>query len=456
MISALQLLAMADDPRRGLPSVDALLSDSRLRGVEANGLLTEITRETLKAARAAIARGASAPAPDELVANVLRRLDDAMRPPLRPLINATGVIIHTNLGRAPLAEAAITAMRDVSAGYSNLEYDLDAGRRGSRHDILEPLLARLTGAEAAMAVNNNAAAVLLALSALAAGKEVIISRGQLVEIGGGFRIPDVMRQSRAKLVEVGTTNRTRASDYDAAVGPKTAAIMRVHASNFRIVGFAEEPSLDEIAAVARARGLLLLDDLGSGSLLDTAKYGLPPEPTVQASVATCADVIMFSGDKLLGGPQGGLIVGRKAAIDRMKRHPLARAVRLDKASIAGLAATLAIYLRGAAEQEIPVWRMIALPLDTIAARANAIAASTGASVVDGRSMIGGGSLPEASLPTRLVAVDAPGRRAAAIAARLRQRDVVPRIEDGRVLLDPRTIDPDEDAAVIDALCAATA
>jgi L-seryl-tRNA(Ser) seleniumtransferase len=432
-----------------LPSVDALLADPRLQNNGARELVTQITRETLDEARAAIALGDTAPESAALVVEIARRVEAALASPLRPLINATGVILHTNLGRAPLADEAIAAMAEVAA-YSDLEYDITSGKRGSRHGILEPLLCRLTGAEAAMAVNNNASAVLLALSALAAGREVVISRGQLVEIGGGFRIPDVMRQSRAKLVEVGTTNRTRAADYVAAVGPKTAALMRVHSSNFKIVGFAESATLDEIAAIARDRGVLLIDDLGSGCLLDTARFGLPPEPTPQASVATGADVAMFSGDKLLGGPQGGLIVGSSDAIEKMKRHPLARAVRLDKASIAGLAATLRIYLEGAAVEKIPVWCMIALPMEALDARAQTMASAIGgASVIDGRSMIGGGSLPEESLPTRLVALETSRRRSAtSIASRLREQRVIARLEDGRVLLDPRTIAPEDDHAVV--------
>ena len=441
---------MTDNPYRELPSVDALLAEARLSHHGAAELVTQITREALDDARALIAGGGAAPSQDAIADDIMRRLAEALRLPLRRLINATGVILHTNLGRAPLADEAIGAMAEVSGGYSDLEFDITTGKRGSRHGILEPLLCRLTGAEAAMTVNNNAAAVLLALSALASGKEVVISRGQLVEIGGGFRIPDVMRQSRAKLVEVGTTNRTRASDYDAAIGPKTAALMRVHSSNFKIIGFAESASIEEMTAVARARGVLLLDDLGSGCLLDTAEFGLSLEPTPQASIAAGADIAMFSGDELLGGPQGGLIVGKREPIEKMKRHPLARAMRLDKASIAGLAATLRIYLEGAAVEKIPVWRMIALPLGAIDVRAQAMTSAIGdASVIDGRSMIGGGSLPEESLPTRLVALNARrGINATAFAARLRERGVVARVEDGRVLLDPRTIAPDDDGAVV--------
>jgi len=435
------------NPYRALPSVDALLAEPSLKRLNNRELAAGIAREAIEAARLAIADGGEQPSRASIAADAARRAERALEAPLRPLINATGVILHTNLGRAPLAEEAIEAMAGVSRGYSNLEYDAGTGRRGSRHDILEPLLCRLTGAEAAMAVNNNAAAVLLALSALAANREVVISRGQLVEIGGGFRVPDVMRQSRARLVEVGTTNRTRAADYAAAITSKTAALMRVHPSNFRISGFAESVEVGEMGALARGHGVLLIDDVGSGCLLDTARYGLPPEPTPQASIAAGAHVVLFSGDKLLGGPQGGLVAGARGAIERMRRHPLARAVRLDKASIAGLAATLRLYADGRAEERVPVWRMIAMPLAELEARARAIASAIGgAEVRAGSSMIGGGSLPEAGLRAALVAL--PGARAASgVAARLRARGVVPRIEDGRVLIDPRTIAPGDDARV---------
>ena len=433
---------------RSLPSLDRLTSDARLGGHQARTLITALSREVLDDVRARIAGGESAPSFDAILDEVALRLEHQLRPPLRAMINATGVIIHTNLGRAPLAEEAIEAMVAVSRGYSNLEFDAETGARGSRHAILEPLLCRLTGAEAAIAVNNNASAVLLALAALARGKEVLLSRGQLVEIGGGFRIPDVMRQSRAKLVEVGTTNRTRVADYEAAASPKTAAILRVHPSNFKIIGFTEQAELGELAALAQRLGVLLIDDIGSGCLLDTTAYGLAAEPMPQASIAAGADIVMFSGDKLLGGPQGGLIVGRKQAIDRLKRHPLARAVRLDKASIAGLAATLRLYVDGSAAHRVPVWRMIAMPLDAIRDRAQVMAASIGdaARVIDGRSMIGGGSLPEESLPTCLVALRST-HGATTLAARLRERDVIARVEDRRVLLDPRTIAPEDDARV---------
>jgi L-seryl-tRNA(Ser) seleniumtransferase len=366
------------------------------------------------------------------------------------------VIIHTNLGRAPLSDETIAAMRQVSTGYSNLEFDLAAGERGSRYEHVESLVCRLTGAEAAMAVNNNAAALLLVLSCLAQGREVIISRGQLVEIGGGFRIPDVMRQSGARLVEVGTNNRTYVSDYEAALNGETAALMRVHTSNFRVTGFTASASLPELAGLAHARRLLLLDDLGSGCLLDTREFDIEQEPTAQQSLRAGSDLVLFSGDKLLGGPQAGIIAGRKDLVARLRRHPLARALRLDKATIAGLNATLQHYARGEALTKVPVWRMIATPLLEIERRARRLARAIGegATVVDARSMVGGGSLPEASLPTRALALAAPsGAELLRLGARLRQHDpaIVGRIEDDRLLLDPRTVQPTEDATLLRAL-----
>ena len=304
----------------------------------------------------------------------MRRLEAATRGTLLSVINATGVIIHTNLGRAPLSQAARQAMEAVAAGYSNLEYDLDVGERGSRYRHAEQLLCRLTGAEAALVVNNNAGAVFLALTALARGRSVIISRGQLVEIGGGFRIPDVLRQSGAQLVEVGTTNRTHLSDFRDAISLETALLLRVHTSNFKQIGFTAEVSLADMVALAHSVGLPVVDDLGSGTLLDTARYGLSAEPTVQDSVAAGADLVTFSGDKLLGGPQAGLIVGRASLIAELRQHPLTRALRVDKSTLAALQATLLHYARGEAEREVPVWRMIATPLEALAARAADLAA----------------------------------------------------------------------------------
>lgn len=442
------------DAYRRLPSVDRMLFNERLRPLadSAGDSLTELVRRTLADARDAIGRGSDAPSEEQIAELVLGLARLVLEPSLRPVINATGVIIHTNLGRSPLSDEAIEAMAAVSRGYSNLEFDLEAGERGSRHSHLEAALCQLTGAEAAMAVNNNASALLLVLSALAVEREVIVSRGQAVEIGGGFRIPDVMRQSGARLVGVGTTNRTYLRDYEGAITDDTAAIMRVHASNFRVVGFTAAPTLRDMARVAKEHGVLLLDDIGSGCLLDTTQFGLAPEPTVAESLGSGADLCLFSGDKLLGGPQAGIIAGRAELIERLRRHPLARAVRLDKASIAGLHATLLHYLRGEALVKVPVWRMIATPLGEIRRRARRWArAVPGAKVTDGRSMIGGGSLPEESLPTKLLSI--LGDNVTDLARRLRTGNpaVVARIEDGALLLDPRTVQPREDRALVAAL-----
>lgn len=444
---------------RSLPSVDRILSDERVRALSARcsaDTVVGLVREKLEAARRRIRAGDESPRLDEIVSGVVEGAEALLAPTLHPVINATGVIIHTNLGRAPLSEETLAAMTAVGRGYSNLEFDLEAGERGSRYVHLEEMLCRLTGAEAALAVNNNASAVLLTLSALAQGREVIVSRGQLVEIGGGFRIPDVMRQSGARLVEVGTTNRTYLDDYEAALSEDTAALMRVHASNFRVVGFTESVPLPDLARLARQHGLLLIDDLGSGCLLDTTGLDLTPEPTPQESLASGADVALFSGDKLLGGPQAGIIVGRRDIVAVLRRHPLARAMRMDKASIAGLAATLGHYLRGEAFEKVPVWRMIAAPLDALGRRARRWARAVGAqaAVVEGRSMVGGGSLPEEGLPTRLLAIPSrPRLTAEVMARRLRAHrpPVIPRIERDTLLLDPRTVDPRKDRVVLEAL-----
>jgi L-seryl-tRNA(Ser) seleniumtransferase len=451
------------NPFRQLPSVHRLLADERVRELTNGGefgIAALLVRQAIESARQAIAAGSSAPSEEQLVENVLGLATAVFQPSLRPVINATGVIIHTNLGRTPLSDDAIAALTAVSRGYSNLEFDLDAGERGSRYTHLESVLRQLTGAEGAIAVNNNASALLLTLSALAHGREVIISRGQAVEIGGGFRIPDVMLQSGAHLVEVGTTNRTYLRDYESAITPDTVAIMRVHASNFRVIGFTTSPSIHEIGSLTRKSDLLLLDDLGSGCLLDTAQFGLAPEPTVSQSISAGADLVLFSGDKLLGGPQAGVIVGREELIAQLRRHPLARAVRMDKATIAGLTATLHHYLRGDALTKVPVWRMIAMPVRDIERRARRWARAIGAParVVDGRSMVGGGSLPEESLPSKVVAIAGEGAFVAALAHRLRTADppVIARIEHDTLLLDPRTVRPDEDRALLAALQAALA
>ncbi len=374
-------------------------------------------------------------------------LEGHARGSLRPLINASGVVIHTNLGRAPLADAAIARISGIARGYTNLEYDLASGARGSRTMHAEPLIQSLTGAEAAVVVNNNAAAILLVLSALASGREVLISRGELVEIGGGFRVPDVMRQSGAILREIGTTNRTRVTDYTASVSPATALFLRVHPSNFRIEGFTERPSLVDLVTAAHAMQLPLIEDIGSGCLLDHHAG----EPSVQASIAAGVDLVCFSGDKLLGGPQCGLIAGRRDLIERLRPHPLRRAIRADKITFAALEATLAEYGAGRAAETIPVQRMLHLSADDVEARAQAVAAGLAASgwtvaLINGTSAVGGGSAPGLQLPTVLLSIARDGESPDATERWLRSLDppIIARIEHNRVVLDLRTVLPDQD------------
>jgi L-seryl-tRNA(Ser) seleniumtransferase len=432
-----------DNPLRSLPAVDQLLRLPTVTGwIKDYGrpLVLETLRATLDEARGGYAQAESMPGEAELLERVEGQLLAWTAPTLLPVINASGVILHTNLGRAPLSAAALQAVKSVSLGYSNLEYDLDKGGRGSRLTHAEALLRRLCGAEAALVVTNNAAAVLLALTVLARRRAVVIARSQLVEIGGGFRVPDVMKQSGARLLEVGATNRVHLSDYEEALEQKPALFLRAHRSNFRISGFTSEPGLDEIATLAKAAGISLVDDLGSGALLDTSRFGLGHEPTVQESVSAGADLVCFSGDKLLGGPQAGIIVGRAALVDRLKKHPLARAVRADKLCLAALSATLLHYLKDEAEREIPIWRMIAAPLADIERRAQAWAAFLGqGQVLPGESTVGGGSLPGDTLPTRLLALDVSGSNR--ILRRLRQAKipVIARTQDERIVLDPRTV-----------------
>ena len=435
---------MASVQPRDLPSVDRLLRDERLAGLPRE-LALQAARDVLDEARRATRDGGWPFSPQDLPRLVEDRVAQATRPRLRPVLNASGVIIHTNLGRAPLSPAALQAAEEASRGYSNLEYDLDKGERGSRHSLVTDLLRRLTGAEDALVANNNAAAMLLILSALAQGREAIISRGQLVEIGGGFRIPDVMRQSGVELIEVGTTNRTYAVDFEAAISPQTALLLRVHASNFLQVGFVHQPVLEELVGVGRAHDLPVVDDLGSGSLLDTTRFGLVREPMVQGSLAAGMTLVAFSGDKLLGGPQAGIIVGRASEVSRLRRHPLMRAIRPDKLTLAALGATLLHYVRGEAEREVPVWRMISAPLEALRARAENIAANVQGQVTETRSAIGGGSLPGQTQPSAAVALAADS--ADALATRLRRVEppVISRIEDGRVLLDLRSVLPEQDA-----------
>jgi len=442
---------------RNLPSVDRVLSGGRfvkLAEKYPHELLVAVIREQLDIERAAITNGKTGHDLEDIIAAVLQKMDAIFTPNLRRVINASGVILHTNLGRAPMSAEAIAAMDEVSHGYSNLEFELESGSRGSRHVHVEGLLCRLTGAEAGMIVNNNASAVLLGLSALAKRKEMIVSRGQAVEIGGGFRIPDVMQQSGAKLIEVGTTNRTYTRDFEQAITAKTAGVMRIHSSNFKLVGFTSEVTLEELAEVAKKHDILLLDDVGSGCFLDTAAYGLAPEPTVQQSVKAGA-LVFFSGDKLVGGPQAGIIVGEKQYIDRLKRHPLARAVRVDKTRLAGLAATLMHYLKGEALTKIPVWRMISMPLEDIEKRAKkwVEVAGSGANVISGETMVGGGSLPGGTLTTKIVALGGGNKAVQALAKKLRLLPIpiIGRIEKDGLLLDPRTVLPEEDGIITKAL-----
>ena len=448
------------NPYRGLPSVDRVLQHdavSALRERFPEALVTAQARAALDSARRLIRTVGAGEASDldRIAAAVVSRVEETAAPSLRAVINASGVILHTNLGRAPLPASAIAAMAAAGRGYSNLEFDLAAGERGSRLSHLDRLLQATTGAEAGLAINNNASALLFVLTAFASEREVIISRGQAVEIGGGFRIPDVCRQSGARLVEVGTTNRTRASDYGNAVGAETAALMRVHASNFKIVGFTEEPSLRELRSVASEHGILFLDDIGSGCLLDTSRFGLAPEPTPQESLAAGADLVLFSGDKLLGGPQAGIIVGRAALVDQLKRHPLARALRADKTTTAALAATLRHYVLGEAESAIPVWQMISATAAAMRARALAWQAALGTGQIEeSESMIGGGSLPGEGLPTYVLAI--PHGDPNRLAARLRagETPVVGRVAHESLLLDPRTVAEPEEGALLAAVRAA--
>jgi len=445
---------------RSLPSVDRLLFHPHVHGllsVYTREAVVDLAREVLEEARRRVASGEPAPPPDDLARRVAEEASRRWRGGPRPLINATGVILHTNLGRAPLSEDAIRAMIEAARGYCDLEMDVEEGERGSRQEHVRSLLCALTGAEDALVVNNNASAVLLGLAAIARGKEVLVSRGEAVEIGGGFRIPDVLRQSGATLVEVGTTNRTYISDYENAFTANTAAILRVHRSNFRLIGFTHEPSPEELVELGRAKGVPVLHDLGSGCLLDTTAFGLAHEPTPQESIRAGVDLVFFSGDKLLGGPQAGIVVGKRQWVRLLAKHPLARAVRIDKVSLAGLSATLLHYLKGEATAKIPVWRMVARPLGDLERTACLWKERIGpaAQVWRGESTIGGGSLPGETLPTWLVALSAEGFAGGAqeMARRLRRQTppVIARVQEGRVLLDPRTVLPGEEEALLAAV-----
>ena len=458
-------------PTRQIPSIDVLLQQPVIAARVAHAGRAAVV-DALRAAAEGWRTHAAAgdlPASDAtawITQEAERSLTASGAPSLRSVINATGVILHTNLGRAPLAAAAVARAADIAQGYSNLEYDLDAGVRGQRHVHAEQLLCTLTGAEAALVTNNNAAATLLVIAALASGREVLVSRGELVEIGGGFRVPEIMTQSGALLREVGTTNRTRISDYAAAMTERTGLVLRVHPSNFRMSGFTERPPADELAALAHQHNHPLFEDLGSGWLGLPHAGGWPgvlrDEPSVRDGVEAGIDLVAFSGDKLLGGPQAGIVVGRRDLVERVRRHPLMRAVRTDKQTYAALEATLALWQREPARIEIPVVRMLLASVRTIQQRAEAllkqisseaISGEIASELIDGHSTIGGGSAPESSLPTNLIAVQARTRTAAQIEAALRAGSppVVARIQHDKVLLDLRTVDPEDDDVLVDKL-----
>jgi L-seryl-tRNA(Ser) seleniumtransferase len=439
---------------RSLPSVDKLLEEgSGLISAYGRPLSLAAIRATQDENRIAIRAGGETPEIHQILARAENLLMDWTKSTLQPVVNATGVILHTNLGRAPLSAAAIKAMDEVSRGYSTLEFDLETGKRGSRFIHAESVLSRLTGASATLVVNNCASAVLLVLTALARHKSVIIPRSQLIEIGGGFRVPDVMKQSGARLVEIGTTNKVRISDYEEALDPAvTSIVMRAHRSNFKLVGFTDEPELKDIIATAHKHGAIFVDDLGSGALLDTTRFGLQHEPMVQESLAAGADVVMFSGDKLTGGPQAGIIAGKPELMAIIKKHPLARAVRADKTCLAGLTATLLHYLKNEAELEIPVWRMVSLPLDVLKVRVEAWQKQVGfGAILPGESTLGGGSLPGYSFPTWLMSIQAKTSDKYLTRMRKHRLPVIARTEYGCILLDPRTVMPEQDNALIECL-----
>ncbi|MDZ4168593.1 MAG: L-seryl-tRNA(Sec) selenium transferase [Coriobacteriia bacterium] len=450
---------------RQLPKVDALLSRpdvEALGATVARSLVVEAARAVLDEARADIIAGQSVDiAPDAIAARLMERAAQQSRSSLHRVINATGIVVHTNLGRSPLAEEAVQAVADVARGYSTLEYDVDSGARGSRHVHVESLICRLTGAQAAMAVNNNAAAVMMAVAALARGKEAIVSRGQLVEIGGSFRVPDVMAESGATMVEVGTTNKTHLRDYETALTSRTGLLLKVHTSNYRVVGFTEEVELSDLVTLGAKHGVHVMEDQGSGVLVDLRQWGLPHEPTVAESVAAGVDVVTCSGDKLLGGPQAGIIAGKAEVIALLKKHPLARAMRLDKMTLAALETTLRLYLDpDRAAGLVPTLRMLRTSKEEVGTRAVRIAGEIAercgdayvAGTVEDVSRAGGGALPMADIPTICVSIVPAKMSLSELERALRtvEPHVIARIADDRLLLDPRTFTSAEEAEVIDA------
>jgi L-seryl-tRNA(Ser) seleniumtransferase len=448
------------DFRRDLPSVSALLETAGVRSLleqHPRAVVVEAVRSTVDAARSS---GAAQHTEDEWVQSITRALLDATRPSLRRVINASGVVLHTNLGRAPLADVAVRAIEHVAEGYSNLEYDIETGARGSRYSHCVGLLRQLTGAEDALVVNNCAAALVVALNALAQRKEVLVSRGELVEIGGSFRIPDIMAKSGVKLVEVGTTNRTHDDDYRRAITPKSGAIVKVHRSNFAIEGFTAEVSVERLAFIAAEHGLPVIDDLGSGLMMSLDEYGLSGEPTAAAALASGATIVTMSGDKLLGGPQAGIILGKSAAVAKLRKNPFARAMRVDKLTLSALEATLRLYLEPArALREIPVLAMLTEGVSRIEARARAVvttlqAAGIEADVTVSEASVGGGAFPTATIPSAAIALGDAVR----MEESLRRGDpaVIGRIADHRLLLDLRSVLPREDAELAQAIIRARA
>ena len=445
---------------RNLPNVNSILENDAVQEIVSlykRDWVVELVRETIDQARETISKGHACPTLPEIISTIKDRVALLTVQSPRRVINATGVIIHTNLGRSPLSDNAMEAALAASAGYSDLEFDLSSGRRGSRQSHLQYLLKEITGAEASLVVNNNASALLLGLSALADGKEVIVSRGEAVEIGGGFRVPDVMEQSGAVLIDVGTTNRTYVRDYANSLTPQTGVFLKAHASNFRVEGFTAEVSIGELVELGRVNDIPVIHDVGSGALLDTDKYGLAHEPTPQESISAGAGLVMFSGDKLLGGPQAGIISGDRALVEKLSRHPLARAIRIDKISLASLTATLMHYLKGEAEAKIPIWKMISAHPDQIRLRAQKWKESlqVDAEIIESKSAVGGGSLPGETLNSWSLAIDSAGvlGGAQALVTRLRENvpPIIARIEGDKVLLDPRTVMENEEDLVVDAL-----
>jgi len=458
---------MSASPFRELPSVNDVLQSPAIQALtadHAHGQLVAAIRHELTAVRDRLRRGESLDgtvAIQTVAARVVERLGRELRPKLRPVINATGIVLHTNLGRAPIAEEAAKAAYEAARSYLNLELDLETGKRSSRPLAIREWLCRLTGAESATAVNNNAAATVIALRALCQGKEVIISRGQLIEIGGSFRIPDIMAVSGAILREVGTTNITRLADYERAIGPNTGALMQVHRSNYRISGFTKSVALANLVALGKKRGLPVVDDIGSGALLDFNRFGFQGEPVARESIAAGADLVLFSGDKLLGGPQAGVLAGRQELIQKIEKDPLMRAFRLDKMTLAALEATLRLYLHEArALQEIPGLRMLGMPLTELCQRAEALAArlreTVGLATVAVRedvAFVGGGSLPDQAMKTYVVEIEARGITEAELAFRLRTGTpaVVGRLREGKLVLDVRTVFPHQEDALVEAV-----